>query len=92
MLSTVKEIERKAKSYKRGKIFFIDDFAALGTPDAIKKALQRLVHSGLLERLAKGIYLYPEKEREICGEKYAQSFHSSSCKCGVFDRRHGAKN
>jgi predicted transcriptional regulator of viral defense system len=69
MQTTVNQIETKAKNYKRGKMFFIDDFAALGTPDAVKKALQRLVQSGLLVRLANGIYWYPKKEKELYGVK-----------------------
>jgi hypothetical protein len=69
MQTTVNQIEKKVKNHKRGKIFFIDDFAVLGTPDAIKKSLQRLVQSGLLVRLANGIYWYPKKEKELYGIK-----------------------
>ncbi|MCL2168102.1 MAG: DUF6088 family protein, partial [Lentimicrobiaceae bacterium] len=64
MQSTINHIETKIRKYKRGKIFFLDDFAALGTPDAVKKSLQRLVHSDLLVRLANGIYWYSKKEKE----------------------------
>ena len=39
MQTTINQIKTKIKNYKRGKIFFTDDFAALGTPDAVKKAL-----------------------------------------------------
>ena len=69
MQSTINQIETKVKKYKRGKIFFLDDFAALGTPDAVKKSLQRLAHSELLVRLANGIYWYPKKEKELYGVK-----------------------
>jgi len=69
MKITISQIENKIKNYRRGKIFFIDDFASLGTPDAVKKSLQRLTHSGLLERLANGIYWYPKKEKELYGVK-----------------------
>ena len=69
MQTTGSKIENKVKKYRRGKIFFIDDFAALGTPDAVKKSLQRLVQSGLLERLANGIYWYPKKAKELHGVK-----------------------
>ena len=41
----------------------------MGTPDAIKKSLQRLTNSGLLVRLANGIYWYPKKEKELYGVK-----------------------
>ncbi|MDR1756850.1 MAG: DUF6088 family protein [Culturomica sp.] len=33
-------------------MFFLDDFAGLGTPDAVKKSLQRLINSNFLVRLA----------------------------------------
>jgi hypothetical protein len=63
------QIERKIKNYKRGKIFFKNDFAKLGSSEAVFKALQRLVGSGLLVRLANGIYWYPKKEKELYGIK-----------------------
>jgi len=69
MQTIVTQIESKIKNFKRGKIFFLDDFAGLGTPDTIKKSLQRLTNSGLLVRLANGIYWYPKKEKELYGVK-----------------------
>ena len=69
MQTIVNQIESKIKNYKRGKIFFIDDFASLGTPEAVKKSLQRLVNSNLLVRLANGIYWYQKKEKELYGVK-----------------------
>ena len=69
MQAVINQIERKIKNFKRGKIFFLDDFAGLGTPEAIKKSLQRLTNSGLLVRLANGIYWYPKKEKELYGVK-----------------------
>ena len=69
MQTTVNQIENKIRNYKRGKIFFIDDFASLGTPEAVKKSLQRLVNSNLLVRLANGIYWYQKKEKELYGVK-----------------------
>jgi hypothetical protein len=47
----------------------MDDFAKFGSPETVKKALQRLEGSGLLVRLAKGIYWYPKKEKELYGVK-----------------------
>jgi len=41
-------------------LFFARDFAALGTGDAIRKALQRIEKSGLIVRVAYGIYCYPK--------------------------------
>jgi len=69
MQVVITQIENKIKNFKRGKIFFLDNFASFGTPDAVKKSLQRLVNSGLLVRLANGIYWYPKKEKELYGIK-----------------------
>ena len=69
MQVAINQIENKIKNHKRGKIFFLDDFASFGTPDAVKKSLQRLVNSGLLVRLANGIYWYPKKKKELYGIK-----------------------
>jgi len=69
MQVSINQIENKIKNHKRGKIFFLDNFADLGTPEAVKKSLQRLTNSGLLVRLANGIYWYPKIEKELYGVK-----------------------
>ena len=69
MQTTINLIKNKIKNHKRGKIFFLDNFAGLGTPDAVKKSLQRLANSGLLVRIANGIYWYPKKEKMLYGVK-----------------------
>jgi len=60
MQSVEYKIERKVKNSKRGKIFFQDDFATLGSPGAIRLALSRIQKKGLLVRVAHGIYSYPK--------------------------------
>ena len=65
MQSTVYKIENEIKRRKRGKIYFADNFSSLGTPEAIKKALQRSEKSGMLIRLAHGIYLYPSIDKKL---------------------------
>ena len=67
--SVENKIVEKIKNYKRGKIFFINDFALLGSADSIRQALQSLQKSGLLARVATGIYWYPKKEKELYGVK-----------------------
>ena len=69
MQASINQIKSKIKNHKRGKIFFLDDFADLGTPETIKKSLQRLTNMGLLVRLTNGIYWYPKKEKELYGIK-----------------------
>jgi len=62
MENTSNKVKSKIKNSKRGKLFFPDDFAALGTPDAIRLALGKLHKSGLIMRVAHGIYYYPKKD------------------------------
>ena len=62
MENTANQIKNKIKNSRRGKLFFPDDFAALGTPDAIRLALGKLHKSGLIMRVAHGIYYYPKKD------------------------------
>ncbi|GHV12611.1 hypothetical protein FACS1894162_8680 [Bacteroidia bacterium] len=60
MESIVNQIESKINQKGRGTLFFARDFAALGTSDAVRKALQRIEKSGLIVRVAYGIYCYPK--------------------------------
>ena len=65
------KIVEKIKNYKRGKIFFADDFVLLGSANSIRQALQSLQKSGLLVRVANGIYSYPKINKfEWSDKKY----------------------
>jgi len=66
-LSSDKQILAKIKKAKRGTLFFICDFATIGTPDTIRQALQRLVKSGEIDRVSAGIFVRPQKD-EIIGK------------------------
>ena len=69
--SVENKIVEKIKNHKRGKIFFSDDFALLGSSDSIRQALQSLQKSGLLVRVATGVYCYPKLNKfEWLDEKY----------------------
>jgi len=52
-------IIKKIKKTKRGALFFIDNFATVASAKTVNKALERLVFSGELVRVAKGIYVRP---------------------------------
>lgn len=65
MQSTANKIENEIKRRRRGKIYFADDFSGYGSSEAIKKALMRFEKSGLLIRLAHGIYLYPIIDKKL---------------------------
>lgn len=60
MQSAYTEIKQKIESTERGTLFFPDDFAEIGTSDAVRSALVRLCRSGILVRVAHGIYYYPK--------------------------------
>ncbi len=65
MKSIVSEIEYKLKSGRRGKILFAADFSSFGQPKTVNKAMERLTQSGMLIRLAQGIYLYPQIDTRL---------------------------
>jgi len=63
LISTAEQILRKIKKARRGSLFFIDDFTDFGNKKTVGKALERLVKSGELHRVAIGIYVRPEKDK-----------------------------
>ena len=73
MESTENKIEANIKRQRRGKLLFASDFALCGSTEAIFKALQRLHKSGLIMRVAHGIYYYPK----INKNKYIKSKYLS---------------
>ena len=63
--STHNQIEIAIKKKGRGKIIFSNDFSDFGTSIAVRHALSRLCKSGLILRLAEGIYLYPKIDKKF---------------------------
>jgi predicted transcriptional regulator of viral defense system len=49
----------RIKRNPRGTLFFVDSFATISNAKSVNKALERLVNSGELERVATGIYVRP---------------------------------
>jgi len=56
-------IEKKVSRLKHGQVFLPSDFKDIGTSTAIRKALSRLVVSGQVERMGKGIYVIPKIDK-----------------------------
>jgi predicted transcriptional regulator of viral defense system len=54
------QIEIIIQNAKQGKIFFVEDFAKIGSQSAIYTTLHRMTKRGLLSRLAQGIYAKPK--------------------------------
>lgn len=59
------QILDKIKKAKGGSPFFGDSFAAFGNVKAVGKALERLVKSGELHRVATGIYVRPAENKIV---------------------------
>ncbi|MGI6319917.1 MAG: DUF6088 family protein [Bacteroidales bacterium] len=53
------QVLEKIKRNPRGTLFFVDSFPKIANTKATNKALERLVKSGELERVAQGIYVRP---------------------------------
>lgn len=64
MESIAHQIENAILHLGRGSFVFPTDFASLGTPEAVTKSLQRLKSSGMIIRIAHGIYYYPKIDKE----------------------------
>ena len=56
------KVLNKVKKASRGTLYFTDDFLAFGSAKAVSKALERLVVSGEIVRVARGIYARLEKD------------------------------
>lgn len=67
MTDTESRVGKCINSKPRGALLFPDDFNHLGTPTAIRKALQRLREKGLIKHVTHGIYTRP-KISELIGE------------------------
>ena len=61
MKSIVTRIKRRIYSKSRGFVFTKSHFVDIGPSKTVAKVLERLVNSGEIRRLARGLYDYPEK-------------------------------
>ncbi len=55
----------KIKKFQRGTLFFVESFASITNAKAVNKALERLVISGELYRVATGIYVRPVEDKTL---------------------------
>jgi len=65
MQSIDDKIFAKVKKCGRGKIYFVADFSLYGEAKSVQKALERLVKSQKLLKVARGIYYYPKMDKKI---------------------------
>ncbi|UST68622.1 DUF6088 family protein [Pseudomonas moraviensis] len=64
----IESISHRIRHMPKGKPFSRAVFAKIGSRASVDKALSRMVLSGLLERVARGVYMRP-KESEYTGKK-----------------------
>jgi hypothetical protein len=67
-MSAADAISKRLKFMRKGQPFSRAVFAKVGSRAAVDKALSRLVLSGSLERVARGVYMRP-KQSEYTGKK-----------------------
>ena len=58
--NTEKKIIERINKVPGKTIFFTEDFREMGTPEAVKVALHRIVKRNIISRLARGVYAKPE--------------------------------
>ena len=61
---TIDILRETIRSWDRGRIFFIDDFATVESQWGVRFGLSKLAEEGMILRLARGIYCYPRIEGE----------------------------
>lgn len=66
MTTTIQDdILDRIRGNDRGKVFTPKDFLDLGSRDAADQSLSRLVRSGEIERLGRGLYHYPRVNERL---------------------------
>lgn len=63
-MKTARSISDRINAWKRGRVFFLSDFADLGNEVAVRKQLSRLCAEGSILRYGRGIYYYPIVDRK----------------------------
>ena len=61
MDSIASKIEERIRSWERGRIFFINDFADLGSAEVVRQTLNRLTKAEVILRPGRGVYCYPKE-------------------------------
>ncbi len=64
-MKTAKLIGSRIEAIPRGEPFTTKEFYGFGTRAAIDKALSRLAQDGKIERVTRGVYVYPRESRFV---------------------------
>ena len=64
-MSTMEAIRSRMRGLPKGKPFTTSRFANCGPRGAVDRALSRIVHEGEIERLSRGVFVRPRKNRFV---------------------------
>lgn len=64
-MSVAKNIRTRVQRTQRGEPFTTSRFLKLGSRPAIDKAISRLVEAGVIDRVARGVFVRPKKSRFV---------------------------
>ena len=87
-----KRIRERVLSLEDGTVFVMSDFADIADTSTIRQSLSRLVQSGILRRILKGVYEKPKYSKlldeyvaadpEAVANALARSYHWTIAPCG----------
>ena len=87
-----KKIRERILSAKEGTVFITSDFADIANTTTVRQSLQRLVQSGILRRILKGIYDKPKYSKllneyvapdpDTVAKALARNYHWTIAPCG----------
>jgi len=72
-MSIAMRVQERIKRLKKGQPFTVESFYEIGSVSAVQKALSRLVQSGEIRRVSKGLYARPRPVAAIPGVKVGPS-------------------
>ena len=72
--SPIKQIRKRIKESLPGTVYVASDFSDLADNESIRKSLSRLEKAGLIRRILRGVYEYPEYS-DFLQEYVAPSMH-----------------
>ena len=64
-MSIIESVRNRLRSFPRGKPFTTSRLVALGPRGTVDRALARLVEQGEIERLARGVFIRPRRNRYV---------------------------
>lgn len=84
ILSVARTISCRIKRMTKGRPFYRDVFTTAGSSSAVSKALSQMIRAGLLQRVARGIYMRPKWSQYI-----GQVYPSPLAVMGIITRANG---